>query len=50
MVKVVFYSVFRSEMHQNDLFFLNHFLKSAHENDLKTPKNKSNFMHIWECG
>jgi hypothetical protein len=39
---VVFQSVFRAEMHQNDvfLFFLKLFLRSAHQNDPKQKKNK----------
>ena len=41
MVAVAFESVFRAEMHQNDVFlFLKKlFLRSAHQNDLKHKKN-----------
>jgi hypothetical protein len=40
VVAVAFQNVFRSEIHQNNVFFifLKSFLISAHQNDLKTPK------------
>jgi len=45
VVVVVFQSIFRAEMHQNDVFFfifLKLFLRSAHQNDPKHEK-KLNF-------
>jgi len=41
VVAVVFQSVFHLKMYQNNIFFIfkNLFLRSAHQNDLKTPKN-----------
>jgi hypothetical protein len=41
IVAVAFQSVFHSEMHQNNKFFIfkKLFLTSAHQNNLKTPKN-----------
>jgi hypothetical protein len=40
MVAIAFQSVFYSEKHQNNIFFifLKLFLISAHQNDLKTSK------------
>jgi len=40
VVAVVFQSVFHLKMYQNNIFFIfkNLFLRSAHQNDLKTPK------------
>jgi hypothetical protein len=42
MVAVTFQSVFRAEMHQNNIFFifLKLFLKSVYQNDTKHIKNK----------
>jgi hypothetical protein len=44
VVAVAFQSVFRSEMHQNNIFFLKKklFLTSAYQNNLKTPKKNIN--------
>jgi hypothetical protein len=41
VVAVAFQSVFRLEMHRNNVFFIlkKLFLTSAHQNDLKSPKN-----------
>jgi hypothetical protein len=41
VVAVVFQSVFYLKMYQNNIFFIfkNLFLRSAHQHDLKTPKN-----------
>jgi hypothetical protein len=41
VVAVAFQSVFRAEMHQNDVFsfFKKLFLRSAHQNDPKHKKN-----------
>jgi hypothetical protein len=42
VVAVAFQSVFRLEMHRNNVFFFilkKLFLTSAHQNDLKPPKN-----------
>jgi len=41
IVTVIFQRTFRTEMHQNDIFF--YFLKSAHQNDPKHTK-KINFL------
>jgi hypothetical protein len=40
VVAVAFQSVFHLEMYQNNIIFKRKklFLKSAHQNDLKTPK------------
>ena len=41
VVAVAFQSTFRSEIHQNNIFFIfkKLFLISVHQNDLETPKN-----------
>ena len=41
VVAVPFQNVFYLKMYQNNIFFIfkNLFLRSAHQNDLKTPKN-----------
>jgi hypothetical protein len=41
VVAVAFQNVFRSEIHQNNIFFYfkKIFLTLVHQNDLKTPKN-----------
>ena len=43
-VAVAFQSVYRAEIYQNDIFFIfkKLFLKSAHQNDIKTPK----YIHL----
>jgi hypothetical protein len=43
VVAVVFQSIFRAEMHHNDVFsfFKKLFLRSAHQNDLKYTKKNS---------
>jgi hypothetical protein len=43
VVAVAFQSVFRSEMHQNNIFKKKKlFLTSAYQNNLKTPKKNIN--------
>ena len=41
MIIVAFQSIFRAEMHQNDIFFIlkKLFLRSGHQNDPKNTKN-----------
>ena len=41
VVAVVIQSIFRLEMLQNDVFFKKLFLRSAHQNDMKTYKNNN---------